>query len=150
MQPNTNTDTGIRYGIIAAQNLHPGVIDEIQNLGVDTGLAEVREEVRNGLHRVLDDYCSTELIEYLLGEAMEEVIESWQPDEPVHEFVIGGVKGHTTWLGGALHVWVFESPRMGEFALCSPCVPNCCDLDSPQPGGCVGYDVPPAWRLKEN
>ena len=71
-------------------------------------------------------------------------------EEPIIEFEYEGVKGRTSWLGGALNLWIFESPYTNTFALCSPCVPNVCNLDQPDPDGCVGYDVPPHWRVKED
>lgn len=69
-------------------------------------------------------------------------------EEPVYEFDIDGVKGRTTWLGGAQLVWVFESPTLALVNLCSPCVPNCGNLDSLNPDGVECYDVPADWRSK--
>lgn len=68
-------------------------------------------------------------------------------DEPIIEGTYQGVNYRTTWLGGAQLLWVFKSSIIGHFRLCSPCVPNACDGDSPTPraDGFCGYAVPPDW-----
>ena len=71
-------------------------------------------------------------------------------EEPIIEFEYEGVKGRTSWLGGECNLWIFESPHTNTFALCSPCVPNACNLDQPDHDGYVGYDVPLNWRIKED
>jgi hypothetical protein len=84
--------------------------------------------------------------------------DNYQPDEPVHEGeidyissgVAGKIKWRTSWLGGALNVWIFESPFTGRFQQCSPCVPGAANLDNPDPDGILGYDVPPEWRSNDD
>lgn len=145
MVSNTNPQTGIRYGIVSANSLWPEVVDEIQMTGTDVHwtdyMAEIRAEV------LADSSYLPEDKEDEIESRIELAGDRWMDDEPVHEFDMEGVKGRTTWLGGALMVWVFESPFLGTFRLCSPCVPNCCDLDTPDPEGCEGYDVPADWRI---
>jgi hypothetical protein len=55
----------------------------------------------------------------------------------------GPVKLTTGTLGGAILIWVLESPWVAEVRVCSPCVPNAGDLDSPHEGGMVCYCLPP-------
>jgi hypothetical protein len=75
--------------------------------------------------------------------------DAYQPDEPIHEGEKDGVKYRTSWLGGALNVWVFESPHTARTVACSPCVPNAGDLDNVGRGDYLCYDVPPDWRDEE-
>jgi hypothetical protein len=146
MTPNTNPETGIRYGIISANSLDQEVVMQIQMEGRDVHwearVAEIRAEVED------DESVDPEDREDEIEMRIERESDCFYDDEPVHEFDIdcpgyGRVKGRTTWVSG-LCVWIFESPFTGAFGLCSPCVPNCCDLD--RAGGYEGYDVPADWR----
>jgi len=157
MEPNVNPDTvncspttGIRYGIISAHSLHSDVIDEIQSNGTDVHYEEMRKDLRESIENVCRDYMCTSRTVDVADYAIDQASEDWEDDEPIHEFEIDGIKGRTTWLGGALLVWVFESPFQTHAQICSPCVPNCGDLDSlmSDEGGYLCYDVPPTWRFE--
>lgn len=141
---NTNPETGIRYGIIAANSLDPEWVWDIQNHGKDIYYEDALNEVESGIRSVCADYMTPSDIQDLVDQARANV--SVDSDEPVHEFNLDGVKGQTTWMGGALMVWVFESPFQEACDLCSPCVPNCGNLDSRNPDGYQCYDVPNDWR----
>lgn len=148
---NVNEKTGIRYGIIASRSLEYWVIDEIQMNGTDVHWEEAVEDQRREVKRDVEwGSVSEEDFYKELDRRIEALSENFYDDEPVHEFDIKGVKGRTTWLGGALLVWVFESPYKTYAQLCSPCVPNCGDLDSLDDStGELCYDVPPEWRREE-
>lgn len=83
----------------------------------------------------------------------EPALDSFEPciDEPIIEGVYEGVHYRTSWLGGAQMLWVFKSPIIGHFALCSPCVPGACDggLPTPRADGFMGYAVPPDWLFAD-
>ena len=149
---NMNPETGIRYGIVAANSLHGDVICELQANGKDLHWEEFAEDVKRGLQGEVDygDHDDDPDFDFdeELDSRMENAADHFYDDEPVHEFDYQGVQGRTTWLGGALLVWVFESKWTTNARLCSPCVPNCCDLDSPDPDGYEGYDVNPEWRTE--
>lgn len=68
-------------------------------------------------------------------------------DEPIIEGTYQDVHYRTVWLGGAQMLWVFKSPIIGHFNLCSPCAPGACDGGRPTPraDGFLGYAVPPGW-----
>ena len=83
--------------------------------------------------------------EDFLDALMEGELEKLRIDEPVITFEMEGVTGQIGWLGGAPLVWIFESPYTGTFQLCSPCVPNACNLDQPEDRGYAGYTVPTHW-----
>lgn len=142
---NVNPETGIRYGIISANSLDPEVIDEIQQYGHDIHWQDHIEQLRRDVNIAVEEgLIAEEDFDEELDLRIERDSDHWMDDEPVHSFELQGVHGRTTWLGGALMVWVFESPHFGLHALCSPCVPNCGDLDSPGDFKC--YDVPDEWR----
>lgn len=144
---NVNEVTGIRYGIISANSLDPWVVDEIQMTGTDIRYKETLEELEKGIRSVCAGLMSSSAVNDLIDTANEYL--DWYDDEPIHEFEIDGVEGRTTWLGGALLVFIRESPYTTKAKLCSPCVPNCGDLDNPSEDGEVCYDVPADWRYNE-
>ncbi len=145
---NTNPETGIRYGIISALDLHQDIIDELQAVGTDVHWEKTIEDIRCRLRSVLDDYVHGGIAKQLEEDWIEQFrdVEGRYDDEPVHEGTHCGVNYRTTWIGGALHVWVFDSPHTGLFAECSPCVPCAGNLDYPDSNGVLTYDVPPEWR----
>lgn len=150
MEPNVNPETGIRYGIISANALDPEIIDEIQRTGRDAHWEQRLEELRLETNADVEDgLISEDEFDASLDRRIEECSDRFYDDEPVHKFEIDGVKGQTTWLGGALLVWIFKSPVISTVRLCSPCVPNAGNLDNPDPDGYQAYDVPLDWRYTE-
>ena len=178
MTANINPDTGIAYGYISAQCLHPEVVDELQfgsqasepayeeaKIDARKHLArtdQVQREAADSAGRAFDTLDEDDRYRLALqyindnwdGSGWEqEFNDDWQPDEPVHEgkIVIPGyppnpVHYRTSWLGGALHVWIFLSPFTTDKARrASPCVPNAGILDKLD-GSVTAYDVPADWR----
>jgi hypothetical protein len=163
MTTNQHPTTGIAYGIIACNSLDPDVLHELlyvkgKDLSYDEACKE--EEARQRAEfdeavTTIQQYVSTAIAQEL-REEFEPNLDSFEPmiDEPIIEGECGGVSYRTTWLGGAQLLWVFESPRIANFLVCSPCVPGAADLDNPRDlgdmaGSVLGYDVPPGWRFKE-
>ena len=152
MLPNTNPETGIRYGIISADNLDPEIVHQIWMEGTDLHwqdrVKEIRDEVMD------DDDILPEDKEDEIDMRLEDESDAWYDDEPVHSFEIncqgyGIVYGQTTWLGGGQLVWIFKSPFLTKARLCSPCVPGAGDLDNVYPEGEECYDVPADLRNYE-
>lgn len=101
----------------------------------------LEEEIEAAYNRLgYDD--REDFIDSKLSRAMDHL----HIEEPIIEFEYKGVKGRTSWLGGALNLWIFESPILGMYRVCSPCVPNAGNLDQPDPDGVLTYDVPADWR----
>ena len=181
---NINQETGIRYGCISAQSIHPDILYDVidvvgKNLSYAEAEAEIRvkcegeahqleEEVRIGLME-LGGFTEREFENALelgvekayndLGfTCHDDCVESWISvemeyayiEEPIIEFEYEGVKGRTSWLGGACNLWIFESPHTGLYQECSPCVPGAGNLDQPFEWGVLTYDVPADWRVKED
>ncbi len=154
MPPNVNPETGMRYGIISANSLDPEVVDEIQSKGRDVHYEEALKELDSKISYACREYLCSGHIDEVVMLARELFDSDYNgSDEPVHEFEIdcpgyGPVIGQTTWLGGALMVYIFKSPFQEACDLCSPCVPNCGNLDSRNPDGYQCYDVPADWRAE--
>lgn len=177
MTANINPVTGIAYGYISANALDPEVVNDLQMNGTDVYFEEAKAEAQretaqdDNVRREaaehmgypitgLDAIAYEDILRYVednwAGSRWEQTFsDNYQPDEPVHEGEVdvpghGKVKYRTSWLGGALNVWVFESPFVTEKAnLCSPCVPGAGNLDVLD-GGFTCYNVPNDWRRWPN
>lgn len=149
MSTNMNPETGIRYGIVAANSLDPEIVDEMQSRGKDLHIEAASADLEAAIRGACGDYLSKSSCDDLVSHAQDLLCDDFYDDEPIHSFDIDGVKGQTTWLGGALLVFLFESPFTDQFDLCSPCVPGACNCDSPNPDGYVGYTVPEDWKYHE-
>lgn len=182
MTANTNPTTGIRYGVIAFNNLDPDLGQELwythgRDLSWEAAEKElwaeierdadaIEEEVRIAIAEDdpslvgHEDYEASRIESAYMARGYddrEDYVESRferereqiQIEEPVIEGEYEGVKYRIDWLGGAPLLWVIEGPVIGRFDLCSPCVPNACSLESPNPDGYEGYDVPADWRWND-
>lgn len=177
---NINPDTGIRYGYISANSIHPDILyDVIDVIGKDLTYEDAEAEAKAIAERQADNI--EEEVRIAIAEAggftdreYEDISEEWTSmayerlgfdcredfvegqischmecayiEEPIVEFEYEGVHGRTSWLGGALNLWIFESPHTGLYEECSPCVPGAGNLDQPDPEGVLAYDVPADWR----
>jgi len=150
--PNTNPETKIPYGYVAALALDPEIVERLlfgaqaRDLAFEEFCEEVSAEVEiEAAERGLDhgtrdwyDWCERE------RERRLEVYES--PDEVSIEGRYEGVTYRTSYLGGALNFWILYSPHVTNKARrASPCVPNAAILDVLD-GSEYGYDVPAGWR----
>lgn len=143
MQPNVNELTGIRYGIISANSLDGELVQDLLYYeGEDLSWKEAEEEIKIAMR---EEGVTEEDWDRTLDDRLSDVY----IDEPIVEGECEGVKYCTSWLGGALHFWIFESPRIGLYSECSPCCPNAGNLDSPNDDGVECYDVPEGWRVDE-
>lgn len=147
---NINPDTGIRYGIISAKNLCPDVVDELcyGPQAKDVRYAEACAELNDAIYQAVEGFLSSYQARQLVEEAIE--MFEYECEEPIHEGTFENVRYSTTWIGGALHVWVFKSPVVKNYQECSPCVPGAGNLDCPDLDGVPTYDVPAEWRLNDD
>ena len=146
---NINYETGIRYGIVAANNLDPEIVDQMQREGIDVHYEEAKSDLWDAIKRSCGDSMSDRDSDDVADLAVERMSDHWQEDEPVHRFEIDGVKGQTTWLGGGLLIFFFFSPHILKGRLCSPCVPGALDLNNLDPDGYEGYAPPNDWFYKD-
>lgn len=119
---NVHPSTGIHYGVISSNSLRHEVTDELLY-----GSQATDHSYETALQAWRDDGHHPDDFEY----------------EPHITGTLDGVKYASCWLGGALLFFILESPHTGEFALCSPCIPNTADCDTP--GAFTGYTVPADW-----
>jgi hypothetical protein len=172
---NANPNTGIRYGVIRGDSLDPDTLDEIFDLPSTTYASAIEESTR-ALRREISDHAddlidtdyaaSLDVTDKLndcidlddllaladdLGiDASEHNPEYWQFEEENREGKIDGVNIGLSWLGGAVLVWVFDSPIITRALLCSPCVPNAGDLNNIDQNGFECYGIPPNWYATED
>lgn len=123
--------------VMAGMN-EEGVTDQDWDATLETRLEAAFERL---------GYCG---FEDFIDSQLDDRTEDIQIEEPVYAFDVDGVQGKVTWLGGAQIVFVFESPVTGFFRLCSPCLPNAGDLNSPDTEGYVAYTVLADWLYEEN
>lgn len=171
--PNYNTSTGISYGVIALNSLADWFNDEMYDLDSpeereafnefiqETAADLVREkkldfddlDCESGDEQQAIADCDPDILQNLVEAADHHVIDSFWAGTDFGTFrregIVDGVSISTSELGGAILVWVIESPHIGRYAPCSPCIPGAGDLDSPDPDGIECYDVPPGWRMIE-
>jgi hypothetical protein len=159
MIANTHTETGIRYGVINANNISGDVLNDIMSNGVDLHYADGLEEVKADAGREWDMMDEDERAEAdaddrdeHIENAIEGFNDSYESSDAPYEFDMEGVKGLYSTYSNTL--MIFESPVIVKATLCSPCYPNAGDLDSTGDkagstwaGGPVDtYDVPADWR----
>lgn len=173
---NRHPTTGVRYTIYHINNdLHPDVWEDIfegTNLTDREYLDDLDQRVRRALLELPDEVLEHINIESVAEEIMDTALcnglqDNVEHDEPVYEGETDGIKWRTTWLGGAPHLMVFESPYFGVGHGCSPCVPNAVDGSSltmifrdedtaslhtqTERGLTYGYALPTTWlRDKED
>lgn len=152
---NVNLNTGIAYGYISGHSLNADLLQELQDAGEDLHYKEALSEAIKAHEREEEEARIAHAERGDGGEFEfddfdpDEFSEDWEDSEPVHAGTLDGVNYQTSWLGGALNVWIFESPHITECARrASPCVPGAGILDTLD-GDVQCYDVPEDWRHVE-
>lgn len=140
---NRHPETGVRYTIYHINNdLHPDVWDDIyRDGGEPLEQVDARSEAITKAAEALRDLgFSKWAVEDCLNLLEEDFNEYYECDEPTYEgetrAAEGTIKWRVTWLGGAPHLFVFESPYYGCGVQCSPCVP----------GAISGSTIVSIWR----
>lgn len=156
MIANTNPETGIRYGVIAINNLDPDVVDELWygggavDLSYQAAMEELDAEIGWEAARLIETgELQAEDRDWYVDRETDKHRDDIQIDEPTIEGTYEGVKYQISWLGGAPLLFVFESPVISRARPCSPCVPNGGDLDNLCEDGVECYGVPDDWRRTE-
>ena len=146
--PNVDSN-GIHFGYIKADSLDPEVIDGMQAVKSCEDLT-LEDEMHTALFGIARDALSDLDAQDFAQEALALLLEyNIEPThEATHEGVLDGVKYRTSWLGGALHVFILRSPHITRCRQCSMCVPNAGNLDQIDEDGIETYDVPKDWRAE--
>jgi hypothetical protein len=150
---NINPTTGIAYGYIAASALDSDLVNELMDNGTDTYAEEAfaawLEEKANQIQADGED-ISDEDAKDEANDLSYQFWDSYESDEPIIEGVHEGVTYCSSWPGGALNFFIYESPVTTTKArLASPCIPNAGILDTLD-GNVIAYDVPADWRRIED
>jgi len=134
MLPNVNPETGIRYGMISFNAINPDVMDDIYTHGENLSHAAAWEDykIENNLSDDSED----------IDEHQQQFSDGYYEDDDVYAGELDGVTYQTSSFG----LWVFHSPNVVKCRLCSPCVPDCGNLDSPDDNGYDCYGIPDDWR----
>lgn len=153
---NTDPNTGIRFTVYSCSKLDGDVLHSLIVNGKDLTYAAALDKEIKRQHAEWAQGCEN------ICEAAQDMgqpsptfddfkpyLDNFDPqiEEPVIEGEVDGVKYRLDWLGGAQMLLCLESPIIGHFALCSPCVPGACDGNNPtsRVDGYMGYAVPPDW-----
>lgn len=151
MTANINPETGVRYGTIYLNNLASDLASDLfyngTNVSEDEAIEELRREINAEIENDVENGdVNVDEIEWEFERRFDRAAEHLQIDEPTIMGTYEGVEYMISWLGGAPLLWVLKSPIITTAALCSPCVPNAGDLDSPGDYEC--YGIPDDWRAK--
>ena len=153
--PNYNRETGVSYGVIACASLDDWIYDEIDQMDCPGEEEAYAEFMRDRAMELIDkneiDYedldCEEGEESYGLAEMTDmqvtDLVDSIDPNAGQSFWdgielgtfrrygTIDGVRVSVAELGGALNLWVEESPNTGYCKRTSPCVPGAGDCDSP-------------------
>jgi hypothetical protein len=140
MLPNTNPETGVRYGVVALNTLADWVFDEFFHNGTNVSYEAALEEFKQSILAYSVSVSDEEIQDF--NDHYEGEEECYELETSVPE---GTLKLGLSYLGGAPLVWVFQSPHTTRARLCSPCIPNGGDLDNQDPDGEECYTLPPDW-----
>ncbi len=162
-----NPESGVRYTMYSCSSIDSDLLHELlyvhgRDLTFEAALKEHMEVELAKFMEAADELAiaraesGQDRENPNIGEDDPDFDEEWVAEQfAVHyecdEAIIGGtyegVTYQTTWLGGAQMLWVFESPLVQYFHLCSPCVPGACNGNEPTNNldGHLGYAVPPTW-----
>lgn len=156
--PNTNPRTGLPFGVINGNSLHPEVLDALYMAAsaqvYDCAYRERKNDLRREVEDTFPNLCGVDWAEDQLNDLMDAQLESeaecgaFGRDEPSAEVTYEGVTVHYGYLGGAPIVFSYDGPVTHVRSYYSPCCPGAVDLDS-GPGDIACHGVPESWLDKE-
>ena len=130
MIPNMNSETGIRYGVVALDSLEDWVWDEFFHQGTNETQEAVAKEYN---------------VENMPEDEQQAFWDNYYADEEEYSLETDGMSLGLSYLGGAPLVYVFQSPHMTQARECSPCIPGAGNLDSQEVGSFDCYTLPQDW-----
>jgi hypothetical protein len=156
MTTNTNPDTGIAFGYVAAADLDPDIVHELmygrqakyltEDRAREEEIARQRAEFDEAL-AIVAKYAGVDHV----GQ-FEPCLDNFESgiEEPEVVGTYQDVLYTSSWLGGALNFFIMRSPHITNYAhQASPCVPGCGILKPLNEGNVTCYDVPADWYFSE-
>jgi hypothetical protein len=124
--------------------------DDIDGFTFDSELTaeSLKDDLREYISS-LDGQKAIDCLEAIECDAMQSFFDGCDFSESARYGEIDGVSLMLSSLGGAPLLWIFQSPYMDTVRLCSPCVPNAGDLDTPDGQGFQCYAPSPEWYGEE-
>ena len=110
----------------------------------------INTNTKTGIHYgYIAAHCLDEqLVDTLLYGRQAKQESDGDEDEPDVSGTYEEVSYATSYLGGVLNFWIFESPHITQAATsCGICVPGAGNLDN-LTGSVTCYDVPADWRCE--
>jgi hypothetical protein len=150
---NVNLETGVRYGVIALNNIDSDTAQWLWTEGENISEREALDDLQLDIEEAIAQEIAAGTLDVdtdVDDEArrrFERSCDCLEIDEPHIEGEYDDIKYAISWLGGAPLLWMLKSPHTTYANLCSPCVPNAGNLDSLNSDGYECYDVPPDWRV---
>lgn len=150
--PNTDAETGVRYGVIASNSLASWVFEEAMQSGEDIDHTEAVDDLRDGVKAAIGykDFSKDRretldsLIEDLVNECLEDYESTGDQTRYRYETTHDG-QPLVMQFTGSCEMWVFKSPIIVNTRECSPCFPKAGNLDEPSENGVPTYGLPPEW-----
>jgi hypothetical protein len=155
---NHNEVTGIAYGLIAANDMDGDVVQELMFGSRANNISEIAARVEEELRQrhEWEDECERKSVlaqeegTFIEHDDFEPNLDNFESmiDEPTVEGEYEGIKYISSYLGGALHFFVVDSPFITSTARrASPCVPGAGVLHPSRDGDVLCYDVHPSWMF---
>lgn len=130
MTANINSETGIAFGYVSANELDSDLV----------------QELLYGTHTTNHSYDAWVESCYEDGSDPDDCADNYYSDEEQISGTYEGVTYCTSWLGGALNFFITNSSVITEVAeKASPCVPNAGILSAKMDGSTQSYSVPQDW-----
>lgn len=154
---NTDTVTGIRYGIINQNSLMPEALDDIYTNGDDIGyvnaIAEAKAGLKDAIYGVLNEMMSNQKADEIAEESAENIIDDLDGDcfsggeSGPYEYEQDGYQLRTT---SNHELFVIKSDYYTLCRFCSPCFPGAGNLDQWDEDGVKTYCLDGSWFDKDN
>ena len=151
---NTNTETGVAYGVISLRSIDPELANELwydhgTDMDYESGLVD---HISDAIAAWVNE--GNDFDDFDEDGARQAFAESYESYEPTITGAFEGVKYTIMHLGGAPLLYITHSPHVVDDApQCSPCVPNAGDLDSyhrGDRGSTRCYTTPADWLGSED
>jgi hypothetical protein len=151
---NTNTETGVAYGVISLSSIDPELANELwYDHGTDMDYESALADHMSAAHVAWHD-GGGDFDDFDEEAATQHFNDHYLNDEPTIVGSFEGVEYTIMHLGGAPLLYIaFSLHVVDDAPQCSPCVPNAGDLDSyyrGARGSTQCYTVPADWLYKED